>query len=340
MSFPFRCPFRREGSALLRQLQIIFGSIALLANVVAIIFFFDWLGKTDWLMGHVYGPASSILTATWSAGIGVLCAVIWSAIAFLKTSSFPEGRQQKRAGWRLFRGGVFGLLALAGVVIFAFGMFESPRARRKLEMQQIKAGDASVAELIEGLRSSDGEIRFWAFEQLRKLGRGAIPAVPVLAEALNDATIAPQAAEILGNIGAEAEAAIPALVDAIKRERGKASGIGSGGPSTFSWRCGLTLAQIGPASIPELIKLLGHEDRYVRMTAANALWEIGPRANGAVPALKEALSDEQESVRRPARVAPAQTIGRPQRAKPQPAAPDPTPRVLHQRSASCTTQAP
>ena len=351
----FRYQFRRERSALLRQLQITVGSIALVANVVAIIFFFDWLGQTDWLMGHVYGPASSILTATWSAGVGVLCAVIWLAIAFFNKSSFTEGRQQKRTGWRLLRGGVLGLLALSGVVIFAFGMLELPHALRKLDVQQIKAGDASVAELIEGMKSSDHETRFWAVTELRKLGRGAMPAVPVLAEALSDAAIAPQAAETLGNIGPEAEAAIPALVAAIERERGKASGIGSGGPSTFSWRCGLALAQIGPASIPELIKLLAHEDRHVRMTAANALKEIGPRAKDAVPALNQASNDEDESVRRSVRAALARIGSRPNVGMAEPAAPETTtledtapedtapaaPAKVHEQpSAAWTTQAP
>ena len=324
-----------------RVIQIIVGSIAILCNVAAIIFFSDWLGKTDMLMGHVYGPASSILTATWSSGVGILFVVIWWVIPLFRKVNSSEARpQQKRSRWRLVQGSVAVLLTLSGVLIFAFGLLELPHARRQFVVQRIKAGEASVAELVEALETSNYETRFWAISELRKLGRGAKPAVPALIEALKDAALRPQAAETLGNIGPEAEAAIPALVEAIMREQGKTSGTGSGGPSTFSWRAGVTLAQIGPASIPELVTLLKHQDRYVRMTAASALREIGPRAKDAVPALNDALNDQDESVRRSVRVALDRIDGRRQVGEDEPTVPEDTVRVQERPSVSWTTQAP
>lgn len=285
---------------MLRLTQIIAGSIALLFLVISISFFSDWLGKTDFLMGHTYGPATSLLTATWSAGAGILFSVAWIGVGVLRKCRVMKAGQPKQSGWRLLQGVAIVLLATVGVIIFAIGILEHPHARQQFDVQRLKSGRASVTELVDALESSHHETQFWAIVELRKLGRGAKPAIPVLVEALQDRALRTQAAETLGNLGSEAEAAIPALIEAIKREQGKTSGTGSGGPSTFSWRAGVTLAHIGPASIPELITLLTHQDRYVRMTAANALREIGPRAKDAVPALNEASKDDDEAVHRAA----------------------------------------
>ena len=154
-------------------------------------------------------------------------------------------------------------------------------------------------ELIEGLKSPGYWFRWKSAEALGKLGRGAKTAAPALAEALEDSneTTRHTAAKALAAIGSEAEAAIPALVKAIKREQSKRSGTGSDTPSILSWLAGNALAQIGPASLPALITLLSHEDRYVRLSAVNAVGNMGPQAKDAIPALSEALNDEDELVR-------------------------------------------
>ena len=59
------------------------------------------------------------------------------------------------------------------------------------------------------------------------------------------------------------------------------------------------LATAGPNAAPaidELIPLLKHEDYVIRQLAAYALGQIGPQAKRAVPALKQALNDQQMSV--------------------------------------------
>jgi hypothetical protein len=113
------------------------------------------------------------------------------------------------------------------------------------------------------------------------------------------------AADALGKIGPDAAPAIPDLVAVIKSERGKGktSETGGEGPSTYSWLAGKALAEIGSASIHELVSLLEHEDRFVRMTAALALGTMGPQARTAVPALNQTLNDPDETVRRYSRVA-------------------------------------
>ncbi len=57
------------------------------------------------------------------------------------------------------------------------------------------------------------------------------------------------------------------------------------------------LARIGPASVPALVRALGEGNEEVRVGAAVALGKLGPKASGAVPALSKALSDPTALVR-------------------------------------------
>src|SRR5207302_5491668 len=63
------------------------------------------------------------------------------------------------------------------------------------------------------------------------------------------------------------------------------------------------LGQIGPESpdvLPALAQALGDEDYIVRKNAAVALGRIGPAARDTAPALIRALKDAEPMVRRPA----------------------------------------
>ncbi len=290
---------------MLRLAQVLIGLIAVGFDVVAMAYFVDWFGKTDWLMGHSYGPASSTIAALRTASLGVIGTGIWIAIALFRRFGSSSERQNKRRRWPVILQSVLLIVLLgpAGIIV-AVGVAELPRARRELQVQRIKAGEAPVAELVEALRSPDPHGgRFWALQELKEMGPRAKPAVPALANLLVDPAYGSQAAQALGAIGPEAKPAIPALVEAIKREQGKRSGTGSDTPSILSWQAGRALTKIGPASIPQLLILLEHDDRYVRMTAVNALGNLGPQAKDAVPALNEALNDEDELVRQWAHVA-------------------------------------
>jgi hypothetical protein len=197
-------------------------------------------------------------------------------------------------------------LFLAAGTLVGFGVGMSSPARLAAQTKHLQAGNASVKELADALQSRDISIRFWAVQELRSKGPLAKSAVPALAQALNDKQmISWPAADALAKIGPDAAPAIPALVAAIEREqgKGKTSETGGEGPSTFSWLAGEALAGIGPASIDALVTLLAHEDRFVRMTAAHAVGKLGPQAQNAAPALHQALNDDDETVRRYARVA-------------------------------------
>jgi HEAT repeat protein len=98
-----------------------------------------------------------------------------------------------------------------------------------------------------------------------------------------------RAAEALGNMGADAAPAVPALIATLPDE-------------TPSVRSGVAFAlgHIGPAAadaVPALVELLQDENREVRSMASVALGRIGPPAGAARPALATAFKDPFWQVR-------------------------------------------
>ncbi len=72
------------------------------------------------------------------------------------------------------------------------------------------------------------------------------------------------------------------------------------------WSAAVALGKIGPdakAAVPALIEALKDENSEMRRRVAVALGNIGPDAKAAVPALIEALKDENKNVRDSAAVA-------------------------------------
>lgn len=63
------------------------------------------------------------------------------------------------------------------------------------------------------------------------------------------------------------------------------------------------LGILGPAAKPALIDALKSKDSFVRIYVMNILAKMGPQARDAVPAITVALNDQEEGVRRTARVA-------------------------------------
>lgn len=109
---------------------------------------------------------------------------------------------------------------------------------------------------------------------------------------------------VLGEIGAEAQAAVPALISLLKYECLKYEQTED---DPYAWinenheLCAhtvATLASIGSSAIPNLIELLKDEDRENRSLAAITLTQIGSEAQSAIPALATALQDNDEYVRR------------------------------------------
>ena len=118
-------------------------------------------------------------------------------------------------------------------------------------------------------------------------------AVPVLALALEDDSLVVRiaVAAALGEMGSDAEEAVPGLVAAFAREDEE---------PIVRVAHATALEAIGPAAklaVPALTDALGDESPFVRKSSAAALGGIGPDAESAVRALMEAQSDEDSSVR-------------------------------------------
>jgi serine/threonine protein kinase len=147
-----------------------------------------------------------------------------------------------------------------------------------------------VTQLMGGLSEPDANARWKAAEALGNLGAQAGPAVPALVPLLSDRqeTVRWRTAEALGKIGPAAREAVPALVRGLSE---------TGLLATESAKA---LGRIGSAAreaVPALSNGLRHPDVYFRREVAKALVRIGPDAAGAVPALIDALRDKDKVVR-------------------------------------------
>ncbi len=138
--------------------------------------------------------------------------------------------------------------------------------------------------------SDDAEARAAAVIYLGE--RRYAPAVPRLTELVRQSDPGTRylAAKALGQIGDEAEAAVPTLLEALRE-------------NDMFLRAGITgaLIKIGPPATPGLTKALFDPSSAVKRAACKALGKIG--SERAVPALKFSLRDGNKGVRRFAREA-------------------------------------
>ena len=90
-----------------------------------------------------------------------------------------------------------------------------------------RIGPSAVPALVQGLKSSDPEVRLTAAEVLARMGSAAKEAVPDLVLLLDDPDerIRKTAARTLGRIGPEAAPAVPALMRSLLDAEPKAPGV-------------------------------------------------------------------------------------------------------------------
>jgi HEAT repeat protein len=117
--------------------------------------------------------------------------------------------------------------------------------------------------------------------------------LPILLEALEDQQISGHVANVLGQIGRPARAAVPALVRLLRAADG-----------WTRWRALDALGSMGPAAglaVLPLAALLQEQDpcwaHYIRPSAAAALGKLGPAARASVPALLLARRDRNQHLR-------------------------------------------
>lgn len=144
---------------------------------------------------------------------------------------------------------------------------------------------AAVPALAAALRDEAGAVTLAAADALVQIGR---PAVPALAEKLEDRELAPLAATALGRIGPAAQEAVPALTKLLD----------SGNEETRREAI-LALAEIGPkaeSAVPALMGLLKKEGDPLRAGGAYALAMIG--AERAIPVLEQTVRAEDDELLR------------------------------------------
>jgi HEAT repeat protein len=172
-----------------------------------------------------------------------------------------------------------------------------PRARARVAyiLGQMGAAAAPAVDALAGLiDDKDPRTQEEALMALAKIGPAAKGAVPALSKALQqrDAAGCYGIVYALGSIGPAAVAAQPALLKVLGSDDDSIALIGAwalvrieaGNPECLA-KC-----------VPVLIRGLSSAAVPYRLAAAETLAALGPLAKPAVPALKQALKDEDQTV--------------------------------------------
>lgn len=188
------------------------------------------------------------------------------------------------------------------------------RARAAVALAEINPANARsvVSDLVAALKysgySEDGETQVRAAKILGNLGQNAQKAVPTLSNILKrDCRYAdPYQIEVcvntviaLGNIGQVAEAAVPDLIDVLKQERRPWN-------TELRANTALALGKIGAdtsETVAALVAALGDGSQEVRSSAAIALEKIGVNLKDLIPRLIANLNAQDENIRRQAALA-------------------------------------
>lgn len=163
------------------------------------------------------------------------------------------------------------------------------KARATQVARETSYRDKTPEEWLRYLRSNDVRRRNRAADALVQYGPAHIPAILAV---LEDKTLeGPRlsAAQALGEYGEKAEAAVPALVGALKETRWN----GRDGAAMALGRIRRRL----DVTIPALLEALeGDRDETVRAAAAEALGKIRDESSPVVSALAKALDDKAVNV--------------------------------------------
>ena len=147
------------------------------------------------------------------------------------------------------------------------------------------ARGADMDELIKQLRSGDNDARRAAARALGEGGAEAKTAVPALITALKDRDtfVRRFSAQALGAIGPDAQSAVRPLTAALNDPKNEVRGAAVS-----------ALGKLGPSGVETLIDVAGdnRKDGTVRRQAVHVLGDLGSAAHAAVPALTELLKEK------------------------------------------------
>ncbi len=149
----------------------------------------------------------------------------------------------------------------------------------------------AVAALTSAVSDPDYEVREEAAQSLGQIGADAKPSVSALEGMLADqhSSVRTTAALALHSIDAERRSYVPVLCAALQ----------AGDGPVF-----LEVARMGPAAewaVPTLTSLLSHKQPSIQALAARTLGGIGAPATQALPALKQTARENNPAVRKAAR---------------------------------------
>jgi HEAT repeat protein len=160
----------------------------------------------------------------------------------------------------------------------------------------VRIGGPAVPALIEVLKGPDWKMRVCAAETLGRIGPVARDAVPSLLRAIEHPDTDPHAkilshyaVQALGRIGPEAKAAVSTLSQLLDKE------VGDDG-----YEAVIALDGIGTPPVRKLAERIVQDGD---LSATDLLAWLGPKARGAIPALRGALADKRMQVRFSAAVA-------------------------------------
>jgi HEAT repeat protein/lysophospholipase L1-like esterase len=224
-----------------------------------------------------YAERADAVAAAWAAGQRKDAAAVPTLLAALGDPDEAVRRESARALGRL---GTAADPARPGLHRALRDPRQSVRWAASRALFDLGVRTSELGPLEEALSSDDPYVRGFAAFSLGELGAPAREAVPALAAALRhpDGYTRGGAVAALAKLGPEAAAAVPAL------REGLASADGD-----RRWKAARTLGRIGPAAaaaVPALVKSLEDPNEHVRMHAARALARIRgtPEATPASPA--------------------------------------------------------
>ena len=186
-------------------------------------------------------------------------------------------------------------IGMADLIIIAVCFFSPPReppAERRARRLWAEIRELGQIEtfLIE-IRFKSRPDRRHECTVVRELGALGPPAVPYLIRALDHGMghVREWAAVELGNLGPEAGAAAPKLLDVMKHDH----------DDYLRLAAAEALVRIGRggAALPVLAKRLRSSDEFDRSAAARVLGNLGPLAEPVIPELIGALEDVDREVR-------------------------------------------
>jgi len=177
--------------------------------------------------------------------------------------------------------------SLAADTILTSGLLPDGYADQEVLRKRFGQRTLALRDFVSALGDPDAEVRAAAAWSIGAAtgGRepaGAEAALPRLAEALRDEqeAVRAAAARALGALGPKANATTPALLAALDDPRADVRAAAA---------LALARMELSAGAVPSLVRCLGSGDAYVRGFAAWSLGNLGPAAQGAVPALVEAL---------------------------------------------------